>query len=331
MIKNYKLDYENPKMLYDLLKEKNYNVRIEDFKNCEMYRIIYTEDYLNARYKKPVIHVEKGQLGGWVQSKNSLSINETSYIDEDSIVLNDSYIIGSSVIINSFIFNNSLISGNSYIKNMVIDNVETNKNVEIESSKGTYIIKGGKFTDDTLIEDSLINAKNIKVSGTSCLIDSTIDIDEEIIIDNSFIQSSKIKTGINLINSMIIKSKLINENFKNPVLESCKLYYYGSKHKLMNFHIKNAYITDENFVSFKPEINNGYDSYLNGYIYTLRYPFNELRVNFINDTSAKCFIKEYKKNIQIQSVKEISDINNNAIRIIHASKLNNSLYKEMRK
>jgi len=331
MIKNYKLDYENPKMLYDLLEEKNYNVRIGDFKNCEMYRIIYTEDYLNTRNKKPVIHVDKGQLGGWVQSKNSLSIDDTSYIDENSIVLNDSYIIGSSVIINSFIFNNSLISGNSYIKNMVIDNVETNKNVEIESYKGTHVIKGGKFTDDVLIEDTSINTKNIKVSGNSCLIDSIINVNEEIIINSSFVQSSEIKSGINLIDSMVIKSKLINKSFKNPVLESCKLYYYGSKHKLINFHIKNAYITDENFVSFKPEIDNGYDSYLNGYIYTLRYPFNELRVNFINDTSAKCFIKEYKKNIHLQSLKELSDINDNVIRIIHASKLNDPSYKEMRK
>lgn len=171
--------------------------------------------------------IEKGTLGGYVESEENLSQTDNSWIYIGSFVKGKARVYG-----NSIIGSGNTISGNARIFNTIVsDNIDISGdtiifNSNIVAKDGKLIIKGksrlysakikgyGVIKDNVVIQKSTLNkiinlSDNVRVSNSTLY--SSIVSDYAYII-NSEIVSSTIMGNAVVIDSKVYKGTIIQDN-----------------------------------------------------------------------------------------------------------------------
>ena len=154
------------------MSEQKYEILTDDFKFVEdgkrVFRIKSLKTFRKPKdsYFGPYEYVEKGELGGYIETISNLSQNGSCWVGSEAIVYGSSSVTGNSnitgkaVVIDSTIKGYSTISGTSVIRNSNIKG--------LARIGGDSIINGCEITDirvmNSHLEDDIFNRYDITKS-----------------------------------------------------------------------------------------------------------------------------------------------------------------------
>lgn len=176
-----------------ILRNKKYGLTAEtrSYYGHILYRIIALQDISFS--------VKKGDLGGFIESQENLSMSGESWIYDESIVYGKAKIVEGAIV-----KNNSRVTGNLRISGQC-----TIKGSKIGSDKDVcYLRVNGLLKEDvciliygsTRIENSTIIGKNIRIS-------------------ESKIQRTNVKDEVNITRSDISNASISNAKINNSVID----------------------------------------------------------------------------------------------------------------
>ena len=163
------------KKKYKILKDNYKKIYIDNI-DIIVYRIKALKDFGD---------VKKGDIGGYVQSKENLSQLGDCWIYNNAIVFENAKIEG-----NAKIYDNTNVSGNAVISDCakIFGNVKIKDNAKIHNSSiiknNAIIMESAQIYDFAIIED------NAKVSGNSVIYDNALICENSLIVGNSIIKDN---------------------------------------------------------------------------------------------------------------------------------------------
>ena len=161
--------------------------------------------------------INKGDLGGWVESEKNLSQEGNCWIRDNSKVYGEAKITDDRVINESEIHNGVTAGGRGVINRSKISGcilIYSGSNVVIISDSEIYgdnIVIG----DNSDVKESYISGDNICISGNSS-IHSNSKISGEITIHDSYIEKSHI-SGAVLVNNSTISNSIIKTKYHSDI------------------------------------------------------------------------------------------------------------------
>ena len=169
------------KKKYKILKDNYKKICIDNI-DITVYRIKALKDFGD---------VKKGDIGGYVQSKENLSQLGDCWIYNNAIVFENAKIEG-----NAKIYDNTNVSGNAVISDCakIEGNAVISECAKIEGnaviSECAKIEGNAKIKDNAKIHDFAIIEDNAKVAGNSIINDNVVICENSLIVGNSIIRDN---------------------------------------------------------------------------------------------------------------------------------------------
>ena len=215
-----------PERKYKILKDNYKKICIDNI-DIIVYRIKALKDFGD---------VKKGDIGGYVQSKENLSqlgncwiynnaiVSENAKI-EDNVKIYDNANVYDNVVIsecakiegNAKIYDNTNVSGNAVISDCakIFGNVKIKDNAKIHNSSiiknYAIVMESAQIYDYAIIED------NAKVAGNSIIYDNVVICENSLIVGNSIIRD----------NCIIFRNAVIRDSYifgKASIGEDAKIF-----------------------------------------------------------------------------------------------------------
>lgn len=234
------------------------------------YETIEENNFLRIRALKDFSDVKKGDLGGLIANKNSLSQEGDCWVDFTTLITNES-VVKDNVRIKGHVLisGKSEITGNVKINGIVsiYDSIITD-NALIESQKFISIMKStisnevkilNRFSNikrepEIIIINSLLSEKSL-IDGCNIIIKDSKIKDNSIVASNSYLEKSFILNNVLIENGVIENNlyeqkRIINSTIKDNII--------------VDSDISNSDCAFEGYIAYPIENRNEYQCVYNG-------------------------------------------------------------------